>query len=63
MWSITRIYVKVREFTILRTSAQTLTEYALIIAAIGVIAWAGYNRVGHNISSMASGIDSDLTSA
>ncbi|HLK87257.1 MAG TPA: hypothetical protein VKT27_12200 [Candidatus Binataceae bacterium] len=42
---------------------QTMVEYALIIASIGVIAWSAYNMMGHNIGSMASGLDSDLTSA
>jgi Flp pilus assembly pilin Flp len=41
---------------------QTMVEYALIIAAIGVVAWGAYSVMGHNIGSMASGIDSSLTS-
>jgi hypothetical protein len=40
-----------------------MTEYALIIAAVGVVAWGAYNVMGHDIGSMASGMDSDLTSA
>ena len=42
---------------------QTMVEYALIIAAISVVAWGAYNLMGHDIGSMASGIDSSLTSA
>jgi len=41
---------------------QTMVEYALIIAAIGAVAWGAYNVMGHDIGSMASGIDSSLTS-
>lgn len=41
---------------------QTMVEYALIIAAVGVVAWGAYNVMGHDIGSMASGIDSSLTS-
>src|SRR5260221_8296718 len=41
---------------------QTMVEYALIIAAVGVVAWGAYNIMGHDIGSMASGIDSSLTS-
>jgi len=42
---------------------QTMTEYALIIAAIGVVVWAAYERMGGDIGSLASGIDSNLTAA
>ena len=42
---------------------QTMVEYALIIAAVAVVAWGAYNLMGHDIGSMASGIDSALTSA
>jgi Flp pilus assembly pilin Flp len=42
---------------------QTMVEYALIIAAIAVVAWGAYNLTGHDIGSMASGIDSSLTNA
>ena len=41
---------------------QTMVEYALIIAAVGVVAWGAYNVMGHDIGSMANGIDSSLTS-
>jgi excisionase family DNA binding protein len=40
---------------------QTMVEYALIIAAIGVVAWGAFHLTGRDISSMASGIDSSLT--
>jgi Flp pilus assembly pilin Flp len=40
---------------------QTMVEYALIIAAVGAVAWGAYNITGHDIGSMASGIDSALT--
>jgi Flp pilus assembly pilin Flp len=42
---------------------QTMVEYSLIIAAIAVVAWGAYNHMGHDIGSMASGIDSSLTTA
>jgi Flp pilus assembly pilin Flp len=38
-------------------------EYALIIASLGVVVWGAYNLMGHDIGSMANGIDSDLTNA
>ena len=40
---------------------QTIVEYALIIAAVGAVAWGAFNLTGHDIASMASGIDSALT--
>jgi Flp pilus assembly pilin Flp len=40
-----------------------MVEYALIIAAVGVVAWGAYNLMGRDIGSMASGIDSALTNA
>jgi len=46
-----------------RLNGQTMVEYALIIASVGVIAWGAYNLMGHDIGSMASGIDSSLTNA
>jgi Flp pilus assembly pilin Flp len=40
-----------------------MVEYALIIAAVGIVAWGAYNLMGQDIGSMSSGIDSALTSA
>ena len=57
------MFVRVRETMVRRSGGQTMIEYALIIASIGVIAWSAYNLMGHDIGSMASGLDSDLTSA
>jgi len=46
-----------------KTRGQTMTEYALIIAAIAVVAWGAYNLMGQSIGTMASGIDSNLTNS
>jgi Flp pilus assembly pilin Flp len=46
-----------------RFRAQTMVEYALIIASVGVVVCGAYNLMGHDIGSMANGIDSDLTNA
>lgn len=48
--------------TITPPRGQTMVEYALIIAAVSVVAWGAYNLMGHDIVSMASGVDSSLTS-
>ncbi len=63
MESVTKMFIRTRESVVRKLSGQTMTEYALIIAAVGVVAWGAYNLMGQNIGSMASGIDSDLTSA
>ena len=43
--------------------AQTMTEYALILAAIAVVVYGTYKALGNNIGSLASGVDSALTNA
>ena len=57
------MFIRAREIMERRFHGQTMVEYALIIASIGVVAWGAYNLTGHDIGSMANGIDSDLTSA
>jgi Flp pilus assembly pilin Flp len=57
------MFIRARESVVRNTRGQTMTEYALIIASVGVISWAAYKTMGANIGSMASGIDSDLTNA
>ena len=47
--------------TLVGMRGQTMVEYALIIAAIGAVAWGAFNLTGHDIGSMANGIDSSLT--
>jgi Flp pilus assembly pilin Flp len=57
------LFVRARETMVRRFRGQTMIEYALIIASIGVVAWGAYNIMGHDIGSMSSGIDSNLTNA
>ena len=42
---------------------QTMTEYALILAAIAVVVYGVYKALGNNIATLASGVDSALTNA
>lgn len=51
------LYVKVRELH----KGQTMTEYALILAAIAVVVFVTYETMGQDISSMVSKVDSALT--
>lgn len=53
----------VHETAVASMRGQTMVEYALIIAAIGVVAWGAFHLTGRDIGSMANGIDSSLTSS
>jgi Flp pilus assembly pilin Flp len=57
------MFIRSRESVVRNIRGQTMTEYALVIGAVGVVAWGAYNLMGHDIGSMASAIDSDLTNA
>jgi len=59
----TRAFLKVRERFVRFHRAQTMTEYALILAAIAVVVYGTYRALGNNIGSLASGVDSALTNA
>ena len=39
---------------------QTLTEYALILAAVAVVVYVGYNTMGSGISALLGIVDSQL---
>ncbi len=50
-----KAYVRARE-----EAAQTMTEYALIMAAIAVVAFAAYTTLGGNVKTLVNNIASDL---
>ena len=56
-----KLLLRTRQSMARKTRGQTMTEYALIIAAVAIVAWSAYNLMGQNIGTMASGIDSALT--
>jgi Flp pilus assembly pilin Flp len=60
---LTRMYVRVRELHKRLTKGQTMTEYALILAAVAVVVFVTYEVMGQDISTLVNAIDSDLTSA
>lgn len=43
--------------------AQTMTEYALILAAVAIVAYITYQVMGQDIGSMVNNIDSGLATA
>ncbi|HEY2447100.1 MAG TPA: hypothetical protein VGI20_15310 [Rhizomicrobium sp.] len=63
MEALTTLFVRVRESVIGSARGQTMTEYALILAAIAVVVYGTYKVLGNNIGTLASGIDSALTNA
>jgi len=56
MGLISKLYVKAAEFA----RGQTMTEYALILAAVAVVVYAGYQLMGTSITNLLSSVDSQL---
>jgi Flp pilus assembly pilin Flp len=56
---LNRMYVKVREYR----KGQTMTEYALILAAVAIVVFITYEVMGQDISSLVNRIDTALTSS
>jgi Flp pilus assembly pilin Flp len=63
MERINKWYIRVRENAIKRNSGQTMTEYALILAAVAIVAYVTYQVMGQDIGSMVSKIDTALAAA
>jgi Flp pilus assembly pilin Flp len=63
MESVTKLLIRARESVVRNTRGQTMTEYALLLAAIAVVVYGTYRVLGNNIGSLASGVDSTLTNA
>ena len=63
MGSVTKMFIGARESMVRSTRGQTMTEYALILAAIAVVVYGTYRALGNNIGTLASGVDSALTNA
>jgi Flp pilus assembly pilin Flp len=53
---IRKLYVKANEFA----RGQTMTEYALILAAVAVVVYAGYQTMGTTITTLLTSIDGKL---
>jgi Flp pilus assembly pilin Flp len=60
---MTKMSIRARESVVRNTRGQTMTEYALILAAIAVVVYGTYRVLGNSIDSLASGVDSTLTNA
>jgi Flp pilus assembly pilin Flp len=53
---IRKLYVKADAFA----RGQTMAEYALILAAVAVIVYAGYQTLGTTITSLLNNVDGKL---
>jgi Flp pilus assembly pilin Flp len=47
----------------IRSGAQTMTEYALILAAVAIAAYITYQVMGQDIGSMVNTIDDAMTTS
>lgn len=50
------LYVRIRE----SAHGQTMTEYALILTAVAVVVYAGYQSLGTHINSSVVAVDNLL---
>jgi len=53
---IRKLYVKADE----SARGQTMTEYALILAAVAVVVYVGYQTMGTDIGSLLGTVDTQL---
>jgi len=60
MDSIIKLYVKARVKADELARGQTMTEYALILAAVAVVVYAGYQSMGTTIKSVLNSVDNQL---
>jgi len=56
MDKITGLFLKVREYQ----RGQTMAEYALILAAVAVVVFVGYQTMGTTITTLLSSVDGKL---
>ena len=51
-----KLHVKANDFA----RGQTMAEYVLIVAAVAVVVFAGYQSSGTTISTLVSNVDSQM---
>jgi len=56
MDKITKLFVKAREYQ----RGQTMAEYALIMAAVAVVVFVGYQTMGTTITALLGTVDGQL---
>ncbi len=64
MGQLIKIDLRVREFLRKIVKGQTMTEYALILAAIAIVVFVTYQVLGQTITNFTTWqVDNDLLSA
>jgi len=63
MEKMTRMYLKARELGKRFSKGQTMTEYALILAAVAIVVFITYEVMGQDISTLVNRIDTALTTS
>ena len=56
MNSITKFVIRAREYG----RGQTMAEYALILAAVAVVVFVGYQTMGTTITTLLGSVDTSL---
>jgi len=56
MNAIRKLYVKADTFA----RGQTMAEYALILAAVAVVVYVGYETMGTTVTTLLSSVDTNL---
>ena len=56
MEKLTEIFVKVREYQ----RGQTMAEYALIMSAVAVVVYVGYQTLGTTMTTLVTNVDGSL---
>ena len=63
MGIIAKTVVRLREWHKGLSKGQTMTEYALIMAAVAVVVFVTYQTMGNDIGSLVNKINTDLTTS
>jgi Flp pilus assembly pilin Flp len=63
MEKMTRMFLKARELGKRLSKGQTMTEYALILAAVAIVVFITYEVMGQDITSLVNRIDTSLTTS
>jgi len=58
-----KLFIRVREWHKALSKGQTMTEYALIMAAVAVVVFITYETMGQDIGSLVNSINTDLTTS
>jgi Flp pilus assembly pilin Flp len=61
MSALTKFYLKNLERLTRLAKGQTMTEYALILAAVAIVVFITYEVMGQDIGKLVNNIDSALT--